>query len=87
MAEASPLYICPECRTGKMTPRHTAYHLMLGDHVITLPYFGVWVCDVCGHFQYDENSLTWLNNLVRSQAAQSSRRSRKLLRRRQSRKY
>ncbi len=60
----SQVYVCPECQTGHLKPGHITYAAWLDeDDVMLIPQFSAWICDVCGHIDYDENSARLLEAL------------------------
>jgi YgiT-type zinc finger domain-containing protein len=60
----TPVYICSECQTGHLKPGHITYHTWVGEHLLTIPQFAAWICDVCGRVEYDEYALELLNRLL-----------------------
>lgn len=55
---------CPNCRIGYMRPRRITYAGYHGDLFIVIPNMPAYVCDVCGHRQYDEEALMRLTPLI-----------------------
>ena len=66
MAQPSvpPNFPCKECQAGIQRLRYITYFTWLGDELVTVPNFPAWVCDVCGHREYDEQAITWLFTLL-----------------------
>jgi len=63
---------CSECQAGHLHREYIAYYTWLGDELITVPDFPAWVCDICGHCEYDENALTRLSPAAQPQCRQKS---------------
>ena len=59
---------CRECSAGMMRLRFITYFTWLGEELITVQNFPAWVCDVCGHREYDEKSISWLMMLLNPDA-------------------
>ena len=59
-----PVYPCPKCHAGVLRPRELTYFTMLDEHLITVPKFPAWVCDICDYVEYDERALGWLYTLL-----------------------
>ncbi len=66
---------CNECSAGMMRLRFIIYFTWLGEELITVPNFPAWVCDVCGHREYDEKSISWLSMLLDPNAGKPTRRN------------
>jgi YgiT-type zinc finger domain-containing protein len=62
--ESPPSYTCPECLVGILRPRKSSYFTMEEGHLITVPDFPAWVCDVCGRREYDTAALAELNAML-----------------------
>lgn len=74
MPKAPQGYACPECHVGKLQPSLVTYAVQVGDQLLMIPNFGAWICDVCGHCDYDENALQWLNTLLYNAQVDSTHR-------------
>ena len=68
---------CSECYAGMMRPRLLTYFTWLGDELITVPRFPAWVCDICGHREYDTKAISQLTMLLDPNAGKPTRRRRK----------
>ena len=73
-----PIILCNECQAGHMHRAYVAYYTWLGNELITVPDFPAWVCDICGHCEYDENALTRLSLLLSPNAGKTIVSSRKM---------
>ena len=59
---------CRECSAGMMHLRYITYFTWLDEELITVQNFPAWICDVCGHREYDEKSISWLTMLLNPDA-------------------
>jgi YgiT-type zinc finger domain-containing protein len=73
-----PIILCVECQAGHMHRAYVAYYTWLGNELITVPDFPAWVCDICGHCEYDENALTRLSLLLSPNAGKTIVSTRKI---------
>jgi YgiT-type zinc finger domain-containing protein len=48
---------CSDCNIGQMRQTTVTYFTLLGDHMITVPDFPAWICDMCGKCEYDMDAL------------------------------
>ncbi len=71
---------CSECQAGHMHRRFLTYFTWLGDELITVPDFPAWVCDVCGHREYDVRALSQLNLLLNPSAGKGTHKVRRPVR-------
>jgi len=67
-----PTFPCRHCAAGVQHLRYITYFTWMGDELITVPNFPAWVCDVCGHREYDERAITWLITLLNPDAGKPS---------------
>jgi YgiT-type zinc finger domain-containing protein len=65
---------CSDCQAGQMHRHYVTYFTWLGDELITVPDFPAWVCDVCGHREYDPYALNQLNLLLNPSAGKPNQR-------------
>lgn len=78
MIEDSSISVpCPECQAGLMRERFITYFTWLGKELITVPDFPAWVCDFCGHREYDESAIAMLNALLNPEAGKPARRTKR----------
>lgn len=61
---------CPECQVGVFHSDGATYYTWIDDELITVPNFPCWVCDVCGHRDWDHSALMQLNILLSPNAGQ-----------------
>lgn len=59
-----PEYRCSECGGGIRRLQHLTYLTWFRDQLITVPNFPAWVCDLCGHREYDTRAVSWLNTIL-----------------------
>jgi YgiT-type zinc finger domain-containing protein len=57
-----------------MRQRFIAYFTWLGEELITVPDFPAWVCDLCGHREYDQSAIAMLNTLLNPETGKPARR-------------
>lgn len=57
-----------------MRQRFITYFTWLGQELITVPNFPAWVCDLCGHREYDAGAIAMLNALLNPEAGKPARR-------------
>jgi YgiT-type zinc finger domain-containing protein len=67
---------CRECSAGMMRLRFITYFTWLGEELITVQNFPAWICDVCGHREYDEKSISWLTMLLNPDAGKPTSKQR-----------
>ena len=56
---------CPHCQVGALKQKYLTYFTWLNHELITVPDFPSWVCDFCGHREYDGKALNQLDHLLR----------------------
>ena len=61
-------YPCPNCQGGRKQLRSATLMTWLGDDLITVPNFPAWICDLCGHRNYDTQALAQLSLLLNPEA-------------------
>jgi YgiT-type zinc finger domain-containing protein len=59
---------CPKCQGGRKQLRTVTFMTWLGNDLITVPNFPAWVCDLCGHRNYDTQALAQLSLLLNPDA-------------------
>lgn len=59
---------CPNCAGGRKRLRSATLMTWLGDDLITVPNFPAWICDLCGHRNYDTQALAQLSLLLNPEA-------------------
>lgn len=55
---------CEVCRVGLLHLKRTTYTSWSGDDLVILPNVPVWVCDVCGEYIYDPDTITRVEALL-----------------------
>ncbi|MCJ7694065.1 MAG: YgiT-type zinc finger protein, partial [Anaerolineaceae bacterium] len=61
---------CMNCQAGQKCLRLVTFITWLGDEMITVPDFPAWVCDMCGHRNYDSRALAQLSLVLNPDAGQ-----------------
>jgi len=59
---------CEKCQGGKKHLKSATLMTWLGNDVITVPNFPAWICDLCGHRNYDSHALAQLSMLLNPDA-------------------
>ena len=55
---------CPECQVGVFKQEGATYYTWIEDQLIMVPNFPCWVCDICGHRDWDIGALMNLNVIL-----------------------
>ena len=55
---------CPECQVGLVKRRGSTYYTWIGNELGIVPDFPCWVCDVCGHRDWDQGAVLQLGMLL-----------------------
>lgn len=58
------LRVCPECRVGNLQASAASFFTDVAGNMMTIPDFPAWICDICGHCEYDRDSLNQLQTLL-----------------------
>lgn len=61
--------LCPACHIGTLHETTTTYVRQIGDALVTLPNVLTWVCDICGEYSYDEETIERLETLLGPEAS------------------
>lgn len=59
---------CQRCQGGRKRLGSATLMTWLGDDLITVPNFPAWICDLCGHRNYDSHALAQLSLLLNPDA-------------------
>ena len=59
---------CLRCQGGRKRLQSATLMTWLGNDLITVPNFPTWVCDMCGHRNYDAHALAHLSILLNPDA-------------------
>jgi len=59
---------CNQCQAGHKRLKLVTLVTWIGDEMITVPDFPAWVCDICGHRNYDNRALAQLNLVLNPDA-------------------
>ena len=63
---------CPECQVGVIKRRGSTYYTWIENELVIVPDFPCWVCDVCGHRDWDQNAVLQLGMLLSPTAGTST---------------
>jgi len=59
---------CIHCQGGRKRLKTATLMTWLGDDLITVPNFPAWICDICGHRNYDTQALAQLSLMLNPDA-------------------
>ena len=48
---------CPECQVGVIRRKKGTYYTWIENEIVIVPDFPCWVCDVCGHRDWDQGAV------------------------------
>lgn len=48
---------CPECQVGIFRREGGTYYTWIENEMVIVPDFPCWVCDVCGHRDWDQGAV------------------------------
>lgn len=55
---------CPECQVGVFKREGGTYYTWIGNELVIVPDFPCWVCDVCGHRDWDQSAVINLSMIL-----------------------
>jgi YgiT-type zinc finger domain-containing protein len=58
------VYPCPYCHVGNLHSKLAFYCAWHEGRFISAPDFPAWVCDVCGHREYDREAVFELDTIL-----------------------
>jgi len=61
---------CGHCQVGHKRLRLVTLMTWLDDELITVSDFPAWICDICGHRNYDTRALAQLSLVLNPEAGQ-----------------
>jgi len=59
-----PEYQCTVCHIGALHHKRVTYTQIADEQLVTLPNVSVWLCDVCGEYTYDPDTMRRLQMLL-----------------------
>ncbi len=68
MVDKLPTQPCLNCQGGRKHMHAVTLMTWLGNDLITVPNFPAWICDMCGHRNYDNQALAQLSILLNPDA-------------------
>lgn len=74
MNHSESTWMCDRCHTGQFQFRAATLAHWLGAHLMLIPNFPAWHCDVCAAFEYDPAALELLKLTFGVSAGHSVRR-------------
>ena len=63
---------CPECQVGIFRREGGTYYTWIENELVIVPDFPCWVCDVCGHRDWDQGAVFQLRMLLSPTAGTNS---------------
>lgn len=57
-------YQCDNCHIGTLNPRQTTVTYWVEGQLVIMPNVPVWICDVCGDFEYEMENIARLEMLL-----------------------
>ncbi len=63
---------CPECQVGVFRREGGTYYTWIENELVIVPDFPCWVCDVCGHRDWDQGAVFQLRMLLAPNAGTNS---------------
>ncbi len=55
---------CPDCQVGILKKEGSTYYTWIENELVIVPDFPCWVCDVCGHRDWDQSAVFQLGALL-----------------------
>jgi YgiT-type zinc finger domain-containing protein len=65
---------CPRCYVGRIKQKRITLSTVVSGHLLTVPNFPAWQCDVCHAFMYDPKALSELNGMLKASGSPQARR-------------
>ncbi|MEA4812485.1 MAG: YgiT-type zinc finger protein [Anaerolineaceae bacterium] len=65
---------CPRCYVGRIKQKRITLSAAVSSHLLTVPNFPAWQCDVCHAFMYDPKALRELNGMLAAPGSKLRRR-------------
>ncbi len=66
---------CPRCYVGRIKQKHITLSTLVSGHLLVVPNFPAWQCDVCHAFMYDPKAVSELNGMLKASASAQNRRT------------
>jgi len=62
---------CPRCYVGRIKQKRITLSTVVSGHLLAVPNFPAWQCDVCHAFMYDPKALSELNGMLKASGSTS----------------
>lgn len=62
---------CPRCYVGRIKQKRITLSTVISGHLLAVPNFPAWQCDVCHAFMYDPKALSELNGMLKASGSAS----------------
>lgn len=66
--------ICPRCYVGRIRQKQIALSTVVSGHLLNVPDFPAWQCDVCHAFMYDPKAVSELNGMLKASGSRKTQR-------------
>ena len=66
---------CPRCYVGRIKQKQITLSTMVSGHLLAVPNFPAWQCDVCHAFMYDPKAVSELNGMLKASGSARSHRT------------
>ena len=63
---------CPRCYVGRIKQKHITLSTVVSGHLLAVPNFPAWQCDVCHAFMYDPKAVSELNGMLKASGSTQS---------------
>jgi YgiT-type zinc finger domain-containing protein len=60
---------CPRCYVGRIKQKRITLSTVVSGHLLAVPNFLAWQCDVCHAFMYDPKAVSELNGMLKASGA------------------
>lgn len=65
---------CPRCYVGRIKQKHITLSTVVSGHLLAVPNFPAWQCDVCHAFMYDPKAVSELNGMLKASGSAQGQR-------------
>jgi YgiT-type zinc finger domain-containing protein len=65
---------CPRCYVGRIKQKRITLSTVVSGHLLAVPNFPAWQCDVCHAFMYDPKAVSELNGMLKASGATQGQR-------------
>jgi YgiT-type zinc finger domain-containing protein len=65
---------CPRCYVGRIKQKRITLSTVVSGHLLAVPNFPAWQCDVCHAFMYAPKAVSELNGMLKASGATQGQR-------------